>query len=159
MTTHALAHDHWDWNRVHRLCLREARRVLGPDHRVEDAAQEAAMRAWVSRHRCQEPGRPDAWIATIARREALRIVVAPVEAPVLEDDQPPHPGFAEDAERRIDVKRALAGLPPEDRALLVARYWHDMTQAAAARSLGIPDGTGKVRLHRLRRHLAHTLGA
>ena len=50
----------------------------------------------------------------------------------------------------VDVRGALAALPEDDRRLLLARYWADMTQSEVANLLGMPDGTAKVRLHRLR---------
>ena len=62
----------WDWTNVRALCLRETRRVLGASSAADDAAQEAAIRAWHHRGRCRTPARPDPWIATIARREAFR---------------------------------------------------------------------------------------
>src|SRR5919199_1624958 len=63
----------WDWGAVHAICLREARRVLGADPAAEDAAQEATFRAWRYSTQCRSPDPPIAWLATIARREALRI--------------------------------------------------------------------------------------
>ena len=57
----------------------------------------------------------------------------------------------------IDVRRALAELSEGDRRLLLARYWADMTQREVADLLGMPDGTAKVRLHRLRARLRPTL--
>lgn len=57
----------------------------------------------------------------------------------------------------VDVSRALAELPEGDRRLLLARYWADLTHHEVANLLGMPDGTAKVRLHRLRARLRPTL--
>jgi DNA-directed RNA polymerase specialized sigma24 family protein len=57
----------------------------------------------------------------------------------------------------IDVRRALAELSEGNRRLLLARYRADMTQREVADLLGMPDGTAKVRLHRLRARLRPTL--
>src|SRR5258705_564498 len=65
-------HHTWDWASGHHLALREARSVLGSGPDAEDAAQEAAMRAWRRRATCRDA--PGAWIRTIARNEALRTV-------------------------------------------------------------------------------------
>ncbi len=54
---------------------------------------------------------------------------------------------------RIDVARALEGLEDEDRLVLELRYRADLTQRAIATELGMPEGTVKVRLHRLRKQL------
>src|SRR5919199_4866170 len=76
----------WDWGAVHAICLREARRVLGADPAAEDAAQEATFRAWRYSTQCRSPDHPVAWLATIARREALRIGSSGGEPP---SSQPP----------------------------------------------------------------------
>ena len=57
----------------------------------------------------------------------------------------------------VDVRRALAELSYSDRVLLLARYWGDLSHQEAANLLGMPDGTAKVRLHRLRARLRPTL--
>lgn len=54
---------------------------------------------------------------------------------------------------RLDLGRVLSGLSREDRALLELRYHADMTQPGVAATLGVPEGTVKVRLHRLRSQL------
>jgi RNA polymerase sigma-70 factor, ECF subfamily len=48
------------------------------------------------------------------------------------------------------ARAALAELGPDDRSLLKMRYGEDLTQPAVADALGLPEGTVKVRLHRLR---------
>jgi RNA polymerase sigma-70 factor, ECF subfamily len=52
-----------------------------------------------------------------------------------------------------DLHAALRELSERDRLLLELRYEEDLTQAAIARRLGIPEGTVKVRLHRARAKL------
>jgi RNA polymerase sigma-70 factor (ECF subfamily) len=61
------------------------------------------------------------------------------------------------APARLDVRRVLAQLPTADRALLLGRYGLGLTQGALAESLGVPEGTAKVRLHRLRKQLRGAL--
>jgi RNA polymerase sigma-70 factor (ECF subfamily) len=51
---------------------------------------------------------------------------------------------------RADLHAALGQLNERDRQLLELRYGEDLTQAAIARRLGLPEGTVKVRLHRAR---------
>lgn len=99
-------------------------------------------------------------MVTITRNEALRRLARHREA-LLED--PPIEGggdWSPDLELvplRVDVERALATLSAEDRALLELRYAEDLTQEAVAERLDIPEGTVKVRLHRLRHRLRETL--
>jgi RNA polymerase sigma-70 factor (ECF subfamily) len=52
-----------------------------------------------------------------------------------------------------DLQAALRRLSERDRRLLAMRYVEDLTQAAIASRLGIPEGTVKVRLHRARNKL------
>lgn len=102
----------WNWTDVRALCLREARRVLGPSSAAGDAAQEAAIRAWRQRERCQTPARPDAWLAAIARHEALRLLAERREqsleesVPALAGDDPREP----DRLAALDLRRALQAM-------------------------------------------------
>ena len=52
--------------------------------------------------------------------------------------------------KRADLQAALGRLSERERRLLEMRYEEDLTQAAIAARLGIPEGTVKVRLHRAR---------
>src|SRR5436190_17893197 len=147
----------WDWSRARAVCLREAQRVLGREAAAEDAAQEAILRAWSHRERCDTPERPDPWLATIARREALRLATRRRELCLDESMHEDVPSEEGELVIRLDVRRALATLGPEDRTLLAARYWADVTQGQVAWRLGAPEGTIKVRLHRLRSLLREML--
>jgi RNA polymerase sigma-70 factor, ECF subfamily len=149
-------HHAWDWTSVHRLALREARAVLGPGPDAEDAAQEAAMRAWRRRATCREA--PAGWIRAIARNEALRVAgrrrdEAPLEAADAVAGDP-----ASFADPRA-VRAAVGSLEHGDRLLLLLRYWADLTQPDVARALQLPEGTVKVRLHRARQRLRLALSA
>ena len=57
------------------------------------------------------------------------------------------PGAAPDATATLDLRdaliRALALLPPKQRAVLVLRYWEHLTEAEAADRLGCSIGTVK----------------
>jgi RNA polymerase sigma-70 factor, ECF subfamily len=58
---------------------------------------------------------------------------------------------------RLEIVDLLATLRPADRQLVWLRYFEDVTQANVARRLGVPEGTVKVRLHRVRKHLRRAL--
>lgn len=150
-------HD-WDWGSVRALCLRETRRLLGSSTAADDAAQDATIRAWRHRRRCRTPARPEPWIATIARREALRVLAQRSER-VIESDH-------ELADTRqelgrliesLDLHRAVGGLDSQDRRLLIGHYWQDLPNSELAMQLGLAEVTIRVRLHRLRRRLRDIL--
>ena len=60
-------------------------------------------------------------------------------------------------ERRLDVRRALEALSPEDRELLRALYDEQMETAALAARLGLTAGALRVRKHRALQRLAQVL--
>ena len=53
----------------------------------------------------------------------------------------------------VATTQALAGLRPDERLLLNLRYRDDLSQAEVARTMDLPEGTVKVRLHRIRKRL------
>jgi|1185.fasta_scaffold23435_2 RNA polymerase sigma-70 factor (ECF subfamily) len=155
-TLHRTRAERWDWGAARGVCLREAQRILGTSASAEDAAQEAVIRAWRQRGACHAPERPDPWIVTIARREALRIAARSGDQREL--SEPPGGGdHTDEAIVGLTVRQALATLDREERRLLYARYWRDLPQEEIARRLGMPAGTVKIRLHRLRHRLRQLL--
>ncbi len=144
--------DGWEWGEAHRVCLRLAYRYASNPSEAEDIAQDALLRAWRRRATLRESGRRNQWLATIVRNEAFRqhARVRPDPTATIETYE-----GAEDARvvatvERADLHAALKRLSERDRELLALRYSEDLTQAAIARKLGIPEGTVKVRLHRAR---------
>lgn len=96
---------------------------------------------------------------TITRREASRRLAARDEQAsehVVERDDG-NEDVLDVLARRVDIERALRPLSDQDRRLLWLRYGADLTQPATAAALAIPEGTVKVRLHRLRRRLRDEL--
>ena len=156
--------DSWDWTELSASCLREARRLLGSEQDAQEAAQEALLRAWRRRDRQQQDGGEVWWVRQIARNEALRQLArrartrdlytqAPVE---LLDALPSGQDVSQLAEI-IDLREAIAELAPRDALLLRLRYEQDLTQPRLARLAGMPEGTVKIRLHRIRGRLRERL--
>ena len=56
-----------------------------------------------------------------------------------------------------DTRDALARLTETERELLFLRYSEDLSQPEVARRLDMPEGTVKVRLHRVRKRLRQAL--
>jgi len=138
----------WDWSLVRAQCLREARGVLGSSGTVEDAAQEAVVRAWRRRDTCQTPERPAPWVSRIARNEALRFV-RPVRTENLEEnDLLAEDSHEDDVLGKTDLARAIEGLSGLDRELLHGRFWDDLDYRQLSLRLDISEGAARVRLHR-----------
>jgi RNA polymerase sigma-70 factor, ECF subfamily len=122
---------------------------------AEDIAQDALLRAWRRRSTLREKDRRKEWLATIVRNEAFRLHarVRPDPVDMMETE------VGVDDERvlatveRADIHAALGRLDERERQLVRLRYEEDLTQAGIARRLGIPEGTVKVRLHRVRNKL------
>ena len=146
---------------MQRVCLRTAYRYAKDRSEAEDIAQDALLRAWRRRSTLRNAERRDQWLATIVRNEAFRTRAR--ARPDLSESIEYLEG-AED-ERMLetvehaDLQAALRRLSERDRKLLAMRYVEDLTQAAIARRLGIPEGTVKVRLHRARNKLRRAYAA
>ena len=139
--------------------MRTAYRYASNPSEVEDIAQDALVRAWRRRATLRDETRRKEWLTTIVRHEAYRQhertrpdPIAEVEVYGGSDDE----RIIETVER-ADLHAALAVLDESDRMLLRLRYAEDLTQQAIARRLGLPDGTVKVRLHRLRLKLERVM--
>jgi RNA polymerase sigma-70 factor (ECF subfamily) len=119
---------------------------------AEDIAQDALLRAWRRRSTLREADRRNQWLATIVRNEAFRqhARVRPDPTAMIETYEGVEDAQVVATVERADLHAALKRLNAKDRQLLELRYGEDLTQAAIARRLGIPEGTVKVRLHRAR---------
>ena len=137
------------------LCFGVTRRYLHSRADAEDAAQEAALRAWRFGDRLAPGTAPEAWIRRIARNEALRRLTAIGRVTELRDAVGEESGV--DRALVVDVRDALARLSDADRRLVALRYGGDLTNAAIAEATGMPEGTVKVRLHRARSTLRRLL--
>lgn len=134
-----------------------ARLILRDAELARDAVQEAMIRAWRDLPGLRDPERWDAWIHRItvnasieaARRRRRRVV----EVELLPNDGPPTPSPQTQVLDRQVLDEALASLEPEQRALVVLRYYAGMSMPQAASALGIPLGTAKSRLHRSLKHM------
>lgn len=135
--------------------MRLAYRYASDPSEAEDIAQDALLRAWRRRSTLRNPNRRNEWLTTIVRNEAFRTharvrpepVAEVVVTEFVEDDQ-----TVSSAERE-DLQAAIDELSERDKMLLLLRYGEDLTQQAIARRLKLPDGTVKVRLHRLHHRL------
>lgn len=152
--------DSWDWNEVHRICLSFAFRYAKNRTEAEDIAQDSMLRAWRKRGMLRNNEARKSWLATIVRNEALRELARKRPAPsdLIELAHGSEDERVMATVERADLHAALDRLNQRDRQLVRLRYDEDMTQEAIAHRLGIPLGTVKVRLHRVRAKLRREIG-
>ena len=140
-----------------------AYRLLGDPHRMDDALQEAYLKAFRALPRFRGDSNLGTWLYRIAYNACLdelgrsrRVVHLPL------DEHREQPGVSSDpgdvAARRRDLAAALAALPLEERAAVLLVDAQGFDYREAARVLGVPEGTIGSRLSRARATLRRTLG-
>jgi RNA polymerase sigma-70 factor (ECF subfamily) len=146
-------------------CYRLARSILSNDADAADATQDALVSAWRQLPRLRDAAVFDGWLnrivanaALMARRHRLRlreVSVRPAD-PGAEGSEPEPPQDLH-ARTQMDemvdndaIGRAFDRLRPQDRIILALHYVEERPVAEIARSLGIPVGTAKWRLHAAR---------
>lgn len=149
----------WDWEEVRRICVNAAFRYAKNRTEAEDIAQDAMLRAWRRKSTLRDSTARSSWLAAIVRNEALREFGRKRPAPTdtLESWQGRDDERVTAAVERADLHAAIDRLNKRDQQLVKLRYHEDMTQEAIACRLGIPLGTVKVRLHRVRAKLRREL--
>jgi RNA polymerase sigma-70 factor, ECF subfamily len=122
--------------------------------RAEEMAQEAFLRAYRGLSQWRRDAVFSTWLFALATnlyRSELRRIPArtvPLDDVAEPADARASDGGLEDLDRDLAVRRAVDTLPPKYREAMVLFYFHEMDVTAAARSLGIPEGTVKARLFR-----------
>ena len=140
-----------------------ARLVLVDQHRAEDATQEALLAAWRDLKGLRDPDRFEPWLRRILVNACYREARKDQSWRRAQTHMEPIAGAAPDpAERTADrdvVDRAMSGLEPELRALVVCHYYLRLPVSETARTLGIPAGTVKSRLSRATTRMRANLDA
>jgi RNA polymerase sigma-70 factor, ECF subfamily len=155
-------------------CYRLAWSILLNDADAADATQDAFVAVWRQLPRLRDSAAFDAWLNRIvanssrmARRHRVRLREVRV-APSSADPGPSahEPPFDANARTEIDavsdadaISRAFDRLRPEDRSILALHHVDEQPVAEIARTLGIPVGTAKWRLHAARRALERAMEA
>ncbi|HVN77842.1 MAG TPA: sigma-70 family RNA polymerase sigma factor [Terriglobia bacterium] len=131
--------------------------------RAEEMAQEAFLRAYRALGSWRREAAFSTWLFALATRlycsELQRIPARTVpldEVTKMRDPRAPDGGL-EKRDRDGVIRRAVLTLPSKYREPLVLYYFHNMDISAAARSLGMAEGTLKARLFRGREVLRKKL--
>jgi RNA polymerase sigma-70 factor (sigma-E family) len=134
---------------------------------AEDLLQTVLERAFRRWHRICRAGDPGPYVRQMlvnASIDRWRLLRRRPEQPLVFDDRaPPATGlFGPDQSAGIADQdllwRALAQLPPGQRAVLVLRYYEDLTEAQTAASLGCTVGSVKTQASRALAKLRQIVG-
>ncbi|WP_345522187.1 SigE family RNA polymerase sigma factor [Nocardioides conyzicola] len=134
--------------------LRTALLLTGDRQRAEDLVQEALTQVALRWRRLADDY-PEAYARQVIvrrniswwRKHRHEVVVE------LSDGVATSGGPEGAVERRLMLGRALAGLTPRQRSLVVLRYYEDLTVRDAADALGVSVGTVKSETHHALRRL------
>jgi RNA polymerase sigma-70 factor, ECF subfamily len=137
----------------YRALLRTGLALTGDLGHAEDLAQSALIKTYLAWGRLREVANAESYarrtLVRLALRERQRRWHGEISAERLpEPDATSASETGEHDDLAIDVHRALAALPAEQRAVLVLRYLDDQTEAETAHLLGISPGTVKSRASR-----------
>jgi len=128
--------------------VRLAYGLTGDLGHAEDVAQAAFARAYASWPRVLGSGDPDAYVRRIVincnnSRFRKRRVTESLVGAVPEPAGQPAPGPADVVGDSEALLRALRALGPRQRAVIVLRFWMDMSEAETAAALNCSVGTVK----------------
>lgn len=128
--------------------LRRAFLLVGDHSRAEDLVQTSLISVYPRWRRVKDPA---AYLRTVMVRTAMgwrrRRWNAELPTDPLPDLQT-SPDRADDLALADSVRRALMSLTPDQRAVVVLRYFEDCSEADTARALGCSIGTVKSRASR-----------
>jgi RNA polymerase sigma-70 factor (ECF subfamily) len=142
----------------HAHVQRFARTLCSTPEDAEDAAQEALIVLYRKIGTLRATAALGSWMFSIVRNECVRRSRLQLSGYSLHAMAEPS---AEDATlARLEIERivdSIAGLPPEQRSVLVLRDIQGLSGAATAQALGLSRAAMKSRLHRGRETLRSRL--
>lgn len=140
--------------RLHRAAV-----LLAGEHQLaEDLTQIAYAKVYASWPRVRRADDPVAYARTVllnsflSHRRLRRSGERPTDFHTDAHRLRPAPGTP-DAGVRVDLERALATLPPLDRAIVVLRYWDDRSVEETASELSMSAVAVRTRAHRALKRL------
>ncbi|HVU12861.1 MAG TPA: sigma-70 family RNA polymerase sigma factor [Phototrophicaceae bacterium] len=143
-------------------------RMLGDSVEAEDAAQEAFLRAY-NHIDCYDMQRSfKTWVLSIASHYCIDLIRKRRLSWLSLDDLLPGEAMAAienrsaeelvmDGERERSIQDLLKLLKPDERAIIVLRYWNDLSYEEIAEALNTSVGVVKSRLFRARQALANRM--
>lgn len=142
------------WATASRPRLRRTAYLLCGDwHLAEDLAQETLAKLYAVWPRVSRSGAPDAYARKTLINAHLAVRRRPWRRESVVDVMPDEGIVPPTAEDRDVLLAALASLGPSQRAIVVLRYWEDLSIAEVASLLDLAPGTVKSQSARGLEHL------
>ena len=144
----------WVFRSTYPSVLRTTYLILHDRGRAEEITQDAFLRLCERWRGVARIDQPAAWVRRVATRAAvrqarlnrLRFSSVAVDEPTRWDAMPD-----------VDLARAVASLPPQQRAAVALYYLEDLPVDEVAHVLDVSSSTVKQHLHRARARLATLL--
>ncbi len=137
--------------------------LCGDPQRADDLVQEAITKLYTRWHRIAEVASPEQYLRKILIREFIDERRGSWAKVRLVARAPERRAQADDAESRLDLRAALMRLPGRQRAVVVLRFFDDLSVEQTAAVLGCSAGTVKSQtsdaLAKLRRLLGEEMTA
>ena len=137
---------------------RSAYLLCGNWHTAEDLVQTTFGRMFRSWPRVVRADSIDAYARTVLFRAYLDLKQKDHQTVTL-DDAPEPVSRPDDPALRLAVRSALDTLPPRARAVVVLRFWEDLSVEQTADALGVSTGTVKSQTARAIAILRQRLGS
>ncbi len=143
-------------------CLRRYARALTGDHQLaDDLVQDCLERAWKKRHLWQARGEIRPWLFTILHNIYANTVRSYIRSPQTVSIDESHElgvGCMQESNLHLrDLDRTLAGLPDNQRQVILLVGVEQLSYKEAARVLEVPIGTVMSRLSRARIKLRQSM--
>ena len=128
--------------------------MTGDRAQAEEHVQEAFLAAWrgMQSFYSERPVKP--WLVRIlvntvvSQRRKRAVSTVPLEYESESDDASRPAEEFEAQHDRLAIREALAGLNPDQRQVVVLRFFAGLTVPQLAEAIGVREGTVKSRLHR-----------
>lgn len=131
---------HARWGALYRA----AHLLTGDAAEAEDALQTTLIKAYAQWSRVTRTDAPEAYVRKMLLNEVLSTRRTAARRAgkwhltAVPDAMPGH-----DPAERLDLWQRLQALPPRQRAVIVLRYYEDLSEAQIADALGVSPGTVK----------------
>ena len=147
---------------VYNMCYR----MLMNEREAEDAAQETFWKTWTNLVK-YDINRPfGTWILSIAahhcidikrKKQVVQVEIDETMEEIIPDSIPGPKQEMAASERERDIQLLLQSLSETDRAMIVMRYWDELSDREIAAAMSLSESAVKSRLFRARRQLAEVM--